>query len=194
MDSGMDIYDAAHREDAAIAFTGNETGCGGVALLLALEVGVKFTLIGYARFRPLDSRSVVNKANDESKAACPNVFCPVAVSGRLAVIGLVVHRMVRTSLYWSGKCLRADIEHGQFLAVCQLGRRAGLWLPKYKVLSVVVEPFLILAGKPLYESEVGFLVLAFVFQLRFRFRIDKSLYSSLVCKFLNDVRQGFVAP
>ena len=57
MDSGMDIYDAAHREDAAIAFTGNETGCGGVALLLALEVGVKFTLIGYARFRPLDSRS-----------------------------------------------------------------------------------------------------------------------------------------
>lgn len=80
MDSGMDIYDAAHREDAAIAFTGNETGCGGVALLLALEVGVKFTLIGYARFRRWTA-GVVNKANDESKAACPNVFCPVAVSG-----------------------------------------------------------------------------------------------------------------
>ena len=63
-----------------------------------------------------------------------------------------------------------------------------------KVLSIVIEPFLILASKPLYESEVGFLVLAFVFQLRFRFRIDKSLHSCLVCKFLNDVRQGLVAP
>ena len=46
MDSGMNIYDTAHREDAAIAFSGDETGCGAVALLLALEIGVKFTLIG----------------------------------------------------------------------------------------------------------------------------------------------------
>ena len=53
----MNIYDTAHREDAAIAFSGDETGCGAVALLLALEIGVKFTLIGYARFRPLDSGS-----------------------------------------------------------------------------------------------------------------------------------------
>ena len=57
MDSGMNIYDTAHREDAAIAFSGDETGCGAVALLLALEIGIKFTLIGYARLRPLDSGS-----------------------------------------------------------------------------------------------------------------------------------------
>lgn len=57
MDSGMNIYDTAHREDAAIAFPGDETGCGAVALLPALEIGVKFTLIGYARLRPLDSGS-----------------------------------------------------------------------------------------------------------------------------------------
>lgn len=80
MDSGMNIYDTAHREDAAIAFPGDETGCGAVALLPALEIGVKFTLIGYARLRRWTA-GAVNKANDESKAACPNVFCPTAVSG-----------------------------------------------------------------------------------------------------------------
>ena len=53
----MNIYDTAHRKDAAIAFPGDELDVGAVALLPALEIGVKFTLIGYARFRPLDSGS-----------------------------------------------------------------------------------------------------------------------------------------
>ena len=53
MNSGVDIYDTAHREGIAVALSGDKTGCGGVALLLALEVGVKLTLVGDAWFRTL---------------------------------------------------------------------------------------------------------------------------------------------
>ena len=38
------LYDTAHREGIAVALSGDKTGCGGVALLLALEVGIKLTV------------------------------------------------------------------------------------------------------------------------------------------------------
>ena len=93
----------------------------------------------------------VNKANDESKAACPNVFCPAAVSG------IDRYRSGRSPNGKNFPLLVGQVPASRHrarivLAVCQLGRRAGLWLPWIQ--GSVRRGFIpmILAGKPLYES------------------------------------------
>mgnify|MGYP000110920889 CR=1 FL=1 len=137
----------------------------------------------------------VNKANDESKGPpCPNVVLSGCGSR-----GIDRYRSGRSPNGKNFPLLVGQVSASRYRARI-VPRRMSAWSSSRPVASRIQgsvrrsRAIPDIGGQALYESEVGFLVLAFVFQLRFRFRIDKSLYSCLVCKFLNDVRQGFVAP
>ena len=114
---------------------------------------------------------------------------------RLLSDGAVVERMVGEHPRRTRQGLHADVERGEARAELQPHRRGKAGgTAEDEVETVIVQPFVVLPGKPLDEAEVRLVVLAHVVQPFLVLRVHLGTHPGVPRHLLHDVRKRAVVP